>query len=122
MSGLKEGAAVHIVERAATAADTKSGLYFGHYRNLSGTIFKLYGSGEDGQAAIDVDLESLPADVAQRHLETRDLMFNSLPVEARRQSAPGTASPFRLRYIVLVGTRDLKHHAVTLDKQLTTVS
>ncbi len=122
MPGLKEGEAVCIVERAATAADAKSGLYFGHYRNLSGTIFKLYGSGEDGQAAIDIDLESLPAEVAQRHLETRDLMFNSLPAESRRQSANGTASPFRLRYIVLVGIRDIKHHAVTSDKRLTAVS
>ncbi len=121
MPGLKEGASVCIVERAATAADAKSGLYFGHYRNLSGTIFKLYGSGEDGQAAIDINLESLPDDVAKRHLETRDLMFNSLPAEARKQSALGTASPFRLRYIVLVGIRDIKQHAVTSSPQLTAI-
>ena len=110
MLQLKEGESVCIVERAATAADAKSGLYFGHYRNLSGTIFKLYGDDAAGQAAIDVDIASLPDDVARRHLETRDQMFSTMPVEARKQSAPGTPGAFNLRYIVLVGVSDLKRH------------
>ena len=113
MLHLKEGEAVRIVDRASIAADTKSGLYYGHYKNLEGVVFKLYGSGDAQQAAIDVALDSLPEDVARRHLETRDLMFNSLTAEARKQSAPGQPGEFRLRYIVLVNVGDLKRRLLT---------
>ena len=108
MLHLKEGEPVRIIERPATAADIKAGLYFAHYRNLSGTVFKLYGTGETQQAAVDVDLDSLPDDVAHRHRETRDLMFNSQPPEARKQSAPGMPAAFHLRYIILTSVNDLK--------------
>ncbi len=114
MLRLQEGEAVKIVERPAVAADAKSGLYFSHYRNLSGTVFKLYGTGETQQAAIDVDLDSLPEDVSRRHLETRDLMYQSLTGDAKKLSAPGTPGEFRLRYIVLVSIADLKRRTVTL--------
>ena len=113
MLRLQEGEAVKIVERPAVAADAKSGLYFAHYKNLSGTIFKLYGSGETQQAAVDVDLETLPEDVSRRHLETRDAMYQSLTGDAKKQSAPGMPGEFRLRYIVLVGVADLKRRTIT---------
>src|SRR5579871_2214874 len=60
MLKIKEGDRVRIVDRPPTPADAKSGLYYSHYRKLSGIVFKLYGSGTSAQAAIDVDLESLP--------------------------------------------------------------
>ena len=103
----KEGETVRIIDRAPVAADAKSGLYFSHYRNLSGRIFRLYGEGDVQQAAIEIDQATLPAEVALRHNETRDQMFNSLPADARRQSQPGTPTEFRLRYIVLVSVQDL---------------
>ncbi len=107
MLRIREGEAIRIVDRVTTPSDTKSGLYYGYYRNLSGTVFKIYGQGESAQAAIDVDTESLPEDVARRHHEVRDQMRANLSGEAKRQSGPGMEQEFRLRYVVLVALADL---------------
>ena len=113
MTRWKEGDRAQIVDRVATAADTKSQLYYNHYRNLTGTVLKLYGSGETVQAAIDVDLEALPEEIAMRHRETRDRMGENLPGATRRPAA-GTPpeAPFRLRYVVLVNLPDIKRHSI----------
>ena len=113
MLHLKEGEPVCILERPATAADLKSGLYFPHYRNLSGTVFKIYGTGETQQAAIDINIDSLPEEIARRHQETRDQMFNSQSPDARKQSAPGMPAEFHLRYIVLISVNDLQRRKKT---------
>jgi hypothetical protein len=112
MTRWKEGDRAQIVDRAATAADTKSQLFYNHYRNLTGTVLKLYGAGDTAQAAVDVDLETLPEEIAARHRETRDRMGESLPAAARRP-ASGTppGEPFRLRYVILVNVPDIKRHA-----------
>ncbi len=107
MLRLKEGDAVRIVDREPTQADLRSGLYYNHYRNLAGTVFKLYGAGESQQAAVDVGLESLPVEVAARHREVTDQMRANLTGEARRGSGPGGENEFRLRYVVLVSSADL---------------
>jgi hypothetical protein len=107
MLRVKEGDRVLIVQRVPTAADVKSGLYYSYYGGLSGTVFKIYGKGETAQAAIDIDLESLPEDVARRHLNTRDEMVSHLTGEAKRASLPGGEHPFRLRYVLLVAVADL---------------
>lgn len=111
MPAFKEGDRVRIVSRPPTPADTKTGLYYGYYGGLSGTLFKLYGRGEGAQAAIEVDLESLPEDVACRHLEVRDQMRSALTGEAKRASAPGAEHEFRLRYVILVAVSDLQRRA-----------
>jgi hypothetical protein len=107
MLRLKEGECVRIVERVATAADIKSGLYFNHYRNLAGTVFKLYGDGATQQAAIDIAIESLPEELAERHREQTEKMRAGLTGEARRNGGPGGDNEFRLRYVVLVAVNDL---------------
>ena len=105
MLRLKEGDAVQISPRTATPQDMKSGLYYNHYASLTGTIFKIYGKGETAQAAIDVDVESLPKEVAQRHEETRDSMLRNINGERARASA--SDADFRLRYVILVAMSDL---------------
>jgi hypothetical protein len=107
MLRFKEGDRARIVDRALTPTDAKTGLYYNYYRHLTGTVFKIYGSGPDAQAALDVDLDSLPEDVARRHLDVRDQMRAALTGEARRLSAPGAEQEFRLRYVVLVALADL---------------
>ena len=107
----KEGDHAQIVDRAPTAADTKSQLFYNHYRNLTGTVLKLYGTGETAQAALDIDQETLPEEIAVRHRETRDRMGENLPGATRRAAA---AEPqFRLRYVVLVSLADIKRHSVS---------
>jgi hypothetical protein len=107
MQRWKEGDRVRITERTATPADTKTGLYYNYYAGLTGTVFKLYGNGPGTQAAIEVDITSLPDDVARRHREVRDQMLSSLTGDARRQSLVGGAHEFNLRYVILVGIGDL---------------
>ncbi|MCW3097172.1 MAG: hypothetical protein JWL77_2790 [Chthonomonadaceae bacterium] len=107
----KEGDRAQIVDRAATAADIKSQLFYNHYRNLTGTVLKLYGTGETAQAAIDIDLEMLPEEIATRHRETRDRMGENLPGAARRTAGAPREEPFRLRYVVLVSLPDIKRHS-----------
>lgn len=109
----KEGDRALIVDRAATAADAKSQLFYNHYRNLTGTVLKLYGTGETAQAAIDIDLETLPEEIAVRHRETRDRMGENLPGATRRTTAAPPAPEFRLRYVVLINLADIKRHSVS---------
>lgn len=104
MLRLKEGDPVRLVSRTPTPADTKSGLYYGYYAGLFGTVFKLYGRGETAQAAVEVAIESLPEDVARRHLEVRDRMRAGMTGETRRA---GAEHAFRLRYVILVAVSDL---------------
>ena len=49
---LAEGAPVRLSDRETTAADVKSGLFYPHYRGLTGTIVKLYA---DGTATVTID-------------------------------------------------------------------
>lgn len=106
----KEGDRAQIVDRAPTAADTKSQLFYNHYRNLTGTVLKLYGTGDTAQAAVDIDVETLPEEIAARHRETRDRMGENLPGATRRTAAnPGPE--FRLRYVVLIGLADIKRQS-----------
>lgn len=106
----KEGDRAQIVDRAATAADTKSRLFYNHYRNLTGTVLKLYGTGDTAQIALDIDLETLPEEIAVRHRETRDRMGENLPGATRRTAAnPGPE--FRLRYVILIGFADIKRQS-----------
>ncbi len=104
----KEGDRAQIVDRAATPADTKSQLFYNHYRKMTGTVLKLYGSGETMQVALDVDIAALPEEIAVRHRETRKDMFDSLPPAIRRAAVPG--EEFHLRYVVLVALADLVRH------------
>lgn len=119
MLRVKEGDRVRIVQRVPTAADIKSGLYYSYYGGLSGTVFKIYGKGETAQTAIDIDLESLPEDVARRHLNTRDEMLSHLTGEAKRASQPGGERPFRLRYVLLVSIADLTRKLTPPVRQAT---
>jgi hypothetical protein len=100
----KEGERVRVTDRNATPADTKSGLFYNYYRNLTGTIFKLYGTGESAQAAIEVDLASLPAEVAKRHQEMQEAICASEP---RWRNNNNTRPEFPLRYVLLLSVSDL---------------
>ena len=115
-----EGEAVQIADRETGSADTKSGLFYPHYRNLQGTIGKVYA---DGTAAVDVDAASLPADIRARHESgtgaMRQKWLDGLSDEARNKLS-AAEKKFSLRYTVLVSQADLspaqtKQAALDLD-------
>lgn len=107
MRKLAEGDRVRISGRDATPADVKSQLFFPHYRNLSGTLTKLFA---DNTAVVTVDPESLPADVRARHesdtARTRQKWLDGLSDEARNRLSAGEKK-FSLRYTVLATLDDL---------------
>jgi ribosomal protein L21E len=103
----KEGDRVQIAEREATAEDVKSGLYYPHFGGLTGIVQKVY---ETGDASIEVDLTSLPEEVAHRHEEMRLTMqtkwLDGLSEEARNRLSDAERN-FNLRYTLLTSVSDL---------------
>ncbi len=104
---LTEGAPVRLADRETSAADTKSGLFYPYYRNLTGTIAKLY---SDNTAAVAVDPDSLPDDIRQRHQAGTDAMrqkwLDGLSDEGRNKLS-AAEKKFSLRYSLLVSVNDL---------------
>ncbi|HZP80737.1 MAG TPA: hypothetical protein VFB21_03785 [Chthonomonadaceae bacterium] len=103
----KEGDRVQIIDREATAEDAKSGLFYHHLRGLIGTVLKVYPTEE---ASVEIELESLPEAVAQRHLDVQEQMktrwLDGLSEEGRNRLTEKERD-FRLRYTVLVAVKDL---------------
>lgn len=103
----KEGDRVQIADREADAEDIKSGLYYTHFRGLTGTVQKVYATGE---AAIEIENESLDEPVATRHEDVQAQMkakwLDGLSEEARNRLTEHEKD-FRLRYTILVSTKDL---------------
>jgi hypothetical protein len=108
MSPLRTGNRVKIVDREMTAADVKSGLFYDYFRNLRGTVERVY---EDKSACVRIDLDSLPDDVRQRHIEVqeavRDRWVQGLGQE-QRERISGTEKAVTLAYSILVGAADLE--------------
>ncbi len=104
---LKEGDRVQIIDRDATADDVKSGLFYNHFRNLTGTIQKIY---ETEEATVEVDDEALSEPVGQRHADVREQMktrwLDGLSDEARNRLGE-QEKDFHLRYTVLVNLKDV---------------
>jgi hypothetical protein len=107
MAKLAEGDAVVIVARDHTASDGKSGLYYTHYGNLTGTILKVYGE----EASVLVDRDVLPGEIEKRHADNEKAMrqrwLDGLSEEARNRLT-ATEKAFKLNYAVLVSLADLQ--------------
>jgi ribosomal protein L21E len=103
----KEGDRVQIVDREATADDIKSGLFYNHFRGLTGMVQKVYDSQE---AAIEIEMESLEDPLSERHTDVQEQMkskwLDGLSEEGRNRLTD-QEKDFRLRYTVLVGVKDL---------------
>lgn len=101
------GDPVRIADRDITAADAKIGLYYPHYRGLTGTVEKTF---PDGTASLTVDLDSLPVDARARHdagtSAMRQKWLDGLSDEARNRLSAGEKK-FALRYALLVSMEDL---------------
>lgn len=107
MADFKEGDRVQIVAREQTNDDIKNRSYYPYMASLKGTIYRMY---NDGRAAIQIDLDSLPEAVLSRHTEAQERMKNrwieSLSEEARSRLTP-EEKEFHLNYVLLVRIEDL---------------
>ena len=113
---VKVGDVVKVAVRPVTPDDAKTGLFYGYYCGLNGTVQKVYGGGE---VAVSVDPESLPEDIWLRHMSVRDRMrdawLGGLSDEARRKLAPDQKR-FDLRYTILVSQADLERARRSREK------
>lgn len=104
----KEGDRVTVVDRDPTPADEKNGTFYSHYRNLTGTLEKLY---DDGMAGVTVELDSLPEELAKRHKQLTDKAkkkwLEGLSDEARNRLT-SDEKQFQMRYTILVKVTDLQ--------------
>ena len=104
---VKEGVHVRIADRDATAEDAKSGLFYNHFRGLTGVVQKVYDTQE---VAIEVDQSSLAEGITTRHTEIQEQMkakwLDGLSDEARNRLTEKERI-FRLRYTVLVAAKDV---------------
>lgn len=103
-----EGDRIQVIDRDATADDVKSQLFYNHFRGLIGRIQKVYPGDE---IAVEVELESLPEPVLQRHSDVQQQMKNKwldgLSEEARNRLTD-REKDFRLHYTMLVKAADLE--------------
>lgn len=103
-----EGERVEIVDREANADDVKSGLFYNHFRGLTGTVQKIYATEE---IAVEIEQESLMEAVAARHIDVQETMkakwLDGLSEEAKSRLTDKERD-FRLHYTLLVHARDLK--------------
>ena len=106
-STIQEGDRVRVVDRPVTAADTKNNLFYPHFVNLTGTVSKIYSTQE---AAIDIELDSMPEGVSRRHMDFQENWKNrwldGLSEEGRNRLSPQERD-FKLRYTILVSVEDL---------------
>jgi hypothetical protein len=102
-----EGDAVRITNREATAADTKSGLFYPHYSSLRGVVAKVYA---DNTASVNINEDTLAPDIRERHLSGSQAMrqkwLDGLSDEARNRLS-AAEKKFALRYTILVSQDDL---------------
>ncbi len=103
---VNQGDYVKIVAREVTAADLKSGLYYGHFSGLAGTVDRIYGN----EVCVNVDPDTLPEDVRKRHIDIQESIrrkwLNGLSGEARHRLTPEERQ-FNLAYTILVQSDDL---------------
>jgi ribosomal protein L21E len=108
MAELKAGDRVRVVTREPSDEDTKSGLYYRHFGGLTGTIQKVYSKTE---VAVDVEHDSLTKEIRKRHEDVREQMktkwLDGLSEEGRSRLTE-REKDFLLRYVILVGMKDLE--------------
>jgi hypothetical protein len=107
MPKFKVGDRVQVRARDPQGKEAQEGRYAPHLANAVGTVLRVYSPQE---IAVDLDLESLPEAVRQRHAEQQTRMherwLNSLSEEARNRLTDEEKS-FHLRYVTLLAEDDL---------------
>jgi ribosomal protein L21E len=107
MANFKSGDSVQITAREQLNSDIKSGLYYNHYGNLTGTILKVYSNDE---VSVLVDRETLTKEMRERHEQNEKAMkqkwLDGLSDEARNRLTTAEKQ-FGLNYALLVHASDL---------------
>ena len=102
------GQAVRLADHEpVTGPDAKPVPFYDFYRNLLGTVAKVF---DDGTVSVSVDRESLPKELRQRHenceQRDRDKWLDRLSDEERNRMS-AAQKKFSYRYTLLVAATDL---------------
>lgn len=107
MAELTKGIQISIRERAVTADDTRTGLYYQYFGGLTGKVDREY---DDGSVCIEVDLESLTEAARKRHLDIQEAerkkWLNSLSDEMRNRLT-AEQKQLKINYKILVHKNDI---------------
>lgn len=105
---VKAGDRVSIVAREVTLEDDKTGLYRSYFGGLAGTVDRVY---DDGSVCVDVDVESLPAEVRDRHFamqeSERKRWLENLSGEVRSRLTTEQRQ-LTMSYRILVSKKDIE--------------
>ncbi len=105
---LTEGQRVRVTNRELTPEDTKSGSLYEYMRGLTGTIQKVYST---GQVGVEIDLEALPTAIRDRHTGVQEAMrtrwMDGLSEDAKNRLTEAEKI-FRLRYTLLLNNADVE--------------
>ncbi len=108
MARFKEGDRVRVKARNVSEQEVLEGRYAPFMAGATGTILKIY---DPKQIAVNLDIESLPEEVRQRHAEQQEAMhrrwLDSLSDEARNRLTDQEKA-FHLNYVVLLAESDLE--------------
>ncbi|MFQ3610378.1 MAG: hypothetical protein SNJ72_02690 [Fimbriimonadales bacterium] len=108
MARFKDGDRVRVKAREVQGKEAHEGRYAPHLANTIGTILKFYSPQE---VAVDLDIDSLPESIRDRHAQQQSAMhekwLGSLSEEARNRLTD-EEKQFRLRYVVLLTESDLE--------------
>lgn len=104
----RAGQPVMLADREpVTGPDAKPLPFYEYYRNLSGTVAKVF---DDGTVSVTIDRASLPQEIRRRHEECeqrdRDKWLDKLSDEERNRLT-AQQKQFSYRYTVLVAASDL---------------
>ena len=120
MAAAKAGDRVKIITRDLTADDAKTGLYYGYFGGLVGTVDRVY---DDGSVCLDVDLDSLSEDTRKRHHDMqeneRKRWIESLSDEMRNRLT-AEQKQLRISYKILVSKNDIEPYKGGPPKDTTT--
>lgn len=105
---LNVGQAVRLADHEpVTGPDAKPVPFYDYYRNLTGTVAKVF---DDGTVSVTIDRASLPGDIRRRHEDCeqkdRDKWLDKLSDEERNRLT-AQQKQFSYRYTVLVGADDV---------------
>jgi hypothetical protein len=104
-TAFKSGQRVRIIDAEPGNADPKALVYYNFYRNLIGSVMKVY---DDGTMALSIDRRSLQPEIRERHEQTervlRDKWLNGLSEEERNKLTQ-KEQRFSLNYMLLVSSK-----------------
>lgn len=108
MAAFKAGDRVKIVNREVNIEDTKTGLYYAYFGDLTGKVDRVY---DDGSVCVDIDIDALSRDAQERHFAIQEIeqkrWLENLSGEVRSRLTEEQRK-LKMSYKILVNIKDVE--------------